>query len=211
MPFAAAAPIIASLVGGGLGIAGGMINGKPKTSTQTSSSTPTLSPEMQALQAQLMAYSQEQMQDPSKGFAPIRQVGLDNINRSFMSAPSRVSSQLASRGYGSSGDVGGQLYRTELGRAGAMSDFEGQLAQAQIQQKNVGAGLSQNLLNSATGRTSTGSSTGPDTSMGDGLMSGGNAMQDLARMLTFNNFLKSPGSSSGYGNMNTSGGGSGIN
>lgn len=135
------------------------------------------------------------MDSPEAGFAPIRQAGLDNINRAYASAPMRVSSQLASRGYGSSGNVGNSLYRNELARGGAMSDFEGQLATSAINQKNVGASLGQQLLNSGRGSTTTG--TGPGTGLSDGLATGGNALSDLSRLLSFNNFLKPQGGGGG--------------
>jgi hypothetical protein len=177
---------ISALISGGAGIASGLLN-KPKTST--SSTTPTLSPEMKALQDRLAAYSNDEMVDPSKGLAPIRTAGLDNINRTFMDIPSRLSSQFASRGYGSSGDFGSSLYKTEYARGGAISDLEGQLAAMANSNRAHGADIGQRLLNSGQGSTST--STGPDTSVGSGINSG---LSTLTSLFTLSQLLKGGGS-----------------
>lgn len=206
MPFAAAAPIIASVIGAGGSIAGSALSGKPKTSTQTSSTTPTLTPQMQALMDQLAGYSTDSMNNPGAGLAPIKNAAIDNVNRNYMSVGSRLNKGFASRGYGSSGSLGDSMLQTEFARAGDLTGLEGQFADRAIGQKNFGASLGTQLLGFGRGSSSEGSSTGPDMSMSNGLLSGGNALENLSRLLMLGNVLKGGGGSS-VGNMNTSGGG----
>lgn len=128
------------------------------------------------------------MTDPSAGLAPIRQAGLDNINRAYMGISSRLGSQFASRGYGSSGDFGSSLYNTEYQRGGAISGLEGQLAQMANSNRQNGASLSEQLLNLTRGSTTTG--TGPSTALSDGFQSAGNGLNNISTLLTLSQALK---------------------
>lgn len=146
---------------------------------------------MQQLQSKLLAYSNQSMNDPQAGFAPIKTAAIDSVNRNYMDMPSRLSSQFASRGYGSSGNFGNSLYRTELSREGDMSSIESQFAKAAIDQRNQGASLGERLLASGRGTTST--STGPDTSAANGFMSGGNALENISTLMMLSKALKGGG------------------
>jgi hypothetical protein len=95
---------------------------------------------------------------------------------------------LARRGYGSSGSTGNSLYRVALARGGDLSNLEGQFADRAITQKNLGATLGEQLLGLGRGTTSTG--TTPDTSLSSGLISGGNALENLSQMLMLSKVLK---------------------
>ncbi len=112
-----------------------------------------------------------------------------------MSVPTRLSSQFASRGYGSSGSFGNSLYNTEYQRQGDLTGLQSKFAQMGLDQQNFGAGLNEQLLNFGKGQTTT--SNGPDTSTGNALMSGGNALSNLSQLLMFQNVLKGGGGSSG--------------
>jgi len=160
-------PIIAAGIGGVSSILGSVFSGKPKTSTSTNTSssasqgassdqstssiTPTFSEPMQQLIAQLLQYSGDSINNPTGALAPIRNAGLDSINRTYADIPNQVASQAARRGYGSSGALGSSLYKVGLARAGAASDLEGQLATQGIQQSQFGAGLGEQLLNLTKG------------------------------------------------------------
>ena len=145
--------------------------------------------------SRLLAFSNDQMVDPAAGLAPIKNAAIDNINRNYMDVPQQVTSQLARRGYGSSGNMGNSLYRVALARGGDLSNLEGQFADRAISQRNLGATLGEQLLGLGRGTTSTG--TTPDTSLSSGLLSGGNALQNLSSLLMFNNVLKGGGGSGG--------------
>jgi hypothetical protein len=128
------------------------------------------------------------MSDPGAGLEPIKTAALDNVNRTYIGVPARLASQFASRGYGSSGEFGNSLYKTELARAGDVSKLEGEFGKAAIDQKNYGAQLATAILNAGRGHTTT--TTGPDTSLGDAFMSGGNALSNIARLFTLHDILK---------------------
>jgi hypothetical protein len=117
---------------------------------------------MQALVRQLMAYGTQSMTDPTSTLAPMRKAGLQQINQAYSSVPGQVTQQMARRGYGSSGAMGDEMYRTGLARAGAVSGLEGQLADRGIQQQQFGASLSDQLMQALRG---TDSSTSGTTSM----------------------------------------------
>lgn len=147
--------------------------------SQQASTETTLSPEMQELMRQLMAYGQQSMQNPMQAMAPIRNAGMQAINATYAQVPNQLSSQMARRGYGSSGTMGNAMLSSNLARANAVSGLEGQLATQGIQQQQYGAGVGQNILNmmrgtttSSTGTTSmSGTSSGTQTQPGPSLFS----------------------------------------
>jgi hypothetical protein len=192
-----AAMLISSLVGAGTSVAGSLLSGKPKTSQQTSSTTPTLTPEMQALMDRLSKFSTDSIDNPQAGFAPIKNAAVDNVNRNYMSLTPRISKQFASRGYGSSGGLGDTMLQTEFARGGDLSQLEGQFADRALTQRNFGANLGANLLNFGKGSSSSGTSTGPDMSLSNGLLSAGNGISNLSTLLMLSNVLKGGGAGGG--------------
>jgi hypothetical protein len=139
---------------------------------------------------QLGDYSQNSMNNPTAMLAPIRNAGLSNINQEYNGVPQQVTQQLASRGFGSSGATGEDLYTVANAKSGAQASLEGQLAQLGVQQSQFGASLGEQLLNTGKGSTSTstgtsttngtssmtGTSTGPNTMAANGLSSLGSSI-----------------------------------
>lgn len=186
MPFLAAAPIIASAVGGGLGILGSFLSGRPRTTTSTT--TPSWGPGQQDLLNQLQNYASTQMNNTDPSFQQMRMAGADRINRRYATLPDQISRQMASRGYGSSGNFGNSMYQTNYARSGEMSDLESQIMQMIMNQRNQGASLSQQLLNSTRATTTTGNT--PDVSGSNALLSGANAFSNIGTLLSLSNILK---------------------
>ena len=158
------------------------------TTNLSSSSTPTFSPDLQALMKQLLSYSGSSMTDPTAAFAPVRNAGLQQINQAYAGVPGQVAKQMASRGYGSSGAAGDAMYRANLARAGSVSSFEGDLAQKAIEQQNFGSTLGMQLLNAGRGTSTTSSGTTAGTSSSSGTetttKSGlGEILSNLAKLL----------------------------
>lgn len=152
----------------------------------STTSSPTFSPQLQSLMDNLQGYSTESMNDPTKQLAPIRNAGLDQINQEYASVPNTVSTQLASRGYGSSGLEGSALTSVANAKAGSQSDLEGQLSSDAINQQNFGASLAEQLLNTGkgsstftSGQTST-AGTGTSQTTSSGL---GGILGSLAQLL----------------------------
>jgi hypothetical protein len=201
MPVAALAP---SLIGAGASIVGSLLSGKPKTQTQTT--TPTLTPQMQQTMDGLLAYGSNAMQNGGgSAVTTMKNNSIDQVNRNYMGVPARLSSQFASRGYGNSGSFGSSLYNTEYQRQGDLSGLQSQFAKMGLDQQNFGAGLNEQLLNFGKGSTTAG--TTPDTSAQNGFLSAGNGLSNLSTLMMLSNVLKG-GGGGGYtpGNMNTSGG-----
>jgi hypothetical protein len=125
---------------------------------------------------QLSDYSTNSMNNPTAQLAPIRNAGLSNINMEYNNAPQQVTQQLASRGFGSSGATGEDLYNVALAKSGAQGSLEGTLANDAVQQSQFGASLGEQLLNTGKGSTTTGSSTTTGTSSTNGTSTGPNTM-----------------------------------
>src|SRR5674476_708060 len=195
--------LIPAVIGGGASIAGSLLSGKPKTSTSTSSTTPTLTPEMQQLMNQLSSYSTGAMQNGGgAALTTMKNASIDQVNRNYQNVPNQLASQFASRGYGSSGNFGNSLYQTEYQRQGALSGLESQYAQMGLQQQNTGANLGEQLLNFGKGSTSTGTGTTPDTSLQNGFLGAGSAVNgigNVAMLTMFNNILKNQQNSNAFG------------
>lgn len=183
------APIAAAGIGGIASIIGGGLAGRSKTYTSTS--TPTWSPEMSALRDRLSSYSQNLMTDPSAGTAPIRAAAQERINRRYAAMPDTISRQMAARGYGSSGNFGNTMYQTAYQRSGELSDLDAQMANLILQQKSQGASLSEQLLNLTRGTTTTGNT--PSTVASDVLQSSGNALNNVATLMTLSKLMKTGG------------------
>lgn len=124
------------------------------------SSTPTFSPSLQALMNQLAGYSTQSMTNPSAQLQPIQNAGLDQINQAYSTAPQVAATQLASRGYGSSGAMGNTLYQAANAKAAAQSNFNGQIAGDAVQQGQFGATLANQLLNTGKGTSTSGTTSG---------------------------------------------------
>lgn len=148
---------------------------------------------MSGLSSQLSANLEDDITSPEKRMEPLRKAGLDNINRSYMGIPSRISSALASRGYGSSGDVGGSLYKAEYERGGAISDLEGKLAAMANGNRTNAMGLTSQFIGSQTGGTQT-ETTNPGWG---GVIAGG--LSGLTTLIGLNSLLKGGGGGSGGG------------
>jgi hypothetical protein len=128
------------------------------------------------------------MSDPAAGLQPLKLSAMEGINRNYAQLPDTISRKLASRGYGSSGKMGGALYGTELARMGDLSDLEGKFAGMVADRQNQGASLGEQLLALASGKDVT--NTGPSNMAGDALMSGGNALNNLSTLLMLSKVLK---------------------
>lgn len=209
------AQLIPSLVGTGASLIGSFLSGKPKTTTstqtgtmnQTNTSTPTFTPEGLQLQRQLLDYQSSLTRDPAAGTGAINSAGVNQINRNYDALPGRISTQLASRGFGSSGQAGDQFYQAGNDRLNNLSNFQSQMNQLILNRQSQGAALGTDLLNANRGTTSnisgtssgTGTSTGPDTSASNlfgtlaGAASSASPLNSLAQLLMLSKTSQQPG------------------
>lgn len=140
-----------------------------------------------------MAKIQQRLADPSAGVGAIKSAAVDNVNRRYMGANDKIAEQLAARGYSSSGKVPITATQVETSRLGDLSNLEGQFGQMILNREDNTLSLADRLLQSAYGRTTTG--TDPGNSLGAGLISGGNALENLTSLMMLDRMLKDPLSS----------------
>ena len=184
-----AAILASALAGGGLSVLGSVLGSRKKT--QTSKTTPTWDPANQGLLDQTRASVSGTLSNPSQYVEPMRLKGIDSINRRYRDVPGRVSEQLAQRGYGSSGEMGKGLFKTEMSRFGDVSDFENMINQMILGEKNSAIGQSQNLLSLTRGTESEG--TIPGNAAGAGLMSAGSGLENIATLMMLTKALQGAG------------------
>lgn len=182
MPFAAAIPLIGSAVGA----IGGALGNRSKTSTygsdQSSKSTATttrnLLPFQQDIIPQLTGYTSDLLTNPGKLLAPIRQQGVNQINRNYARVPQQLADRLLSFGGNASGKFGRALRESELARQASISSLDSALAQQMLAQQGQGASLAEQLLGMNFG--STVSQEGSSSSSGYGTQPGNAAAGGIA-------------------------------
>ena len=180
-----AAMLISSVIAGGAGVAGSVLSNRKKTSE----TTPLLTPQMQTLLDQLLGQSQGMMQDPARGLAPIRRNAMDLINQRYAGSADRISTNLAKRGYLSSGKLPGSFVGLERSRLGDLSGLESTFSTLAADRMNQGTALAERILSSQTGR----SATGTGDALGSGLSAAGSSLGSLTSLMVLSNLLKGGG------------------
>ncbi len=188
-----AAMLISAAVAGGTGIAGAALSSRKKTTT----TTPTIRPESEGL-ADLtrrnLAYSQE---NPEAIYEPQRIAGLDRINRRYRDVPQAITTRLAQRGYGSSGNMSTSMWNAETSRLGELSDFDTAIMEAINNERWRAINGSNAFLASERGQET----TIPGDVAGSALQSGGRAMENFLTLMTLEQLLK-PNSTGTTTNVN---------
>jgi len=133
-------------------LAGGLANRK-----QTSTSMPTLDPAFGGMQSDLIAAIQKRMADPSYGTEPLRLGLMEGVNRRYSTLPQRVTTKLAQRGFGDSGQTGAALKGVELARMGEQGDIATKMAELTLGREDSTLDLINRILAGARGETRTGS------------------------------------------------------
>jgi len=148
--------------------------------------------------------STQLLTDPAAGTEATNLNGIDQINNQYAQMPGQVSQQLAARGFGQSGKLGTAMYNTANAEATAKSGWQSQMAQLVSSRQMQGASLADQLLQMNRGTTTSGTTTGPNTSAAAGFMSAGNGLSNLSSLMMLQNAL-------GGGSVPTSGAYSGNN
>ncbi len=136
----------------GIGAGLGLLSGRSKkstggqTSTRTGSTTPTWSPEFQPLLSGALSGIGARMLNPEAGTEGIRLNALDRVNRRFEGLPDRLSTSLARRGFGKSGQLGQGLKGIETERLRNLSDVDTQMADLIFGREMQGYSLAAQLL-----------------------------------------------------------------
>jgi hypothetical protein len=161
----------------------GYLAGRPKTTTQTQ--TTTYTPEQTALQRALLPRVQERFENPALDLAPLRTEATGRINKTYDSLTKRMEQALVSRGFGRGGKLALGTRTMEMGRAGDLSDLEAKLAT--MQQEHADRTIDE-ATRFAFGYPSgsTASSTTPDTSVAQGV---GGGLETIMTLYTLSKLL----------------------
>lgn len=141
---------------------------------------PTLRPELEPLQNDIIARLRAALEDPSAGLDAIRSAATQRINSRYIGLPDVVSTRLAQRGMGSSGHLGRSLADIEIGRSSDLSGMEAQIAELMLNERARNIGLGEQLIGTNMGRETQGSGVYPGN-VGGGAVTGG--LQGLASIL----------------------------
>lgn len=150
MPLAPA--VIAAIIGGGASIAGGALANK---GSQTSSTSPTIAPEYQGLQGQILNLIKGRLStDPNlTGYTG---TGVAQINSGFNTAAQTQENDLTRRGLATSPIAATVDATRNNARVGAVTDFRNSIPLLARSLQTQDLGLGTNLLNMGRGSTSTG-------------------------------------------------------
>ena len=180
-------------IAAGIGAVGAAVGAKSKTFT--SSTSPTLSPELQSAQSGQLSTLRGITSDPSAGLGPIKQAAQDSINRGYAKLPQLASTKLAARGFGASGKVGDAVYDTEGARLGDLSQLHGKIAELASSRQLTASQILEQMINSGRGSTTTG--TSPGQGLAAGLQSGASSLANWSALHTLSEMFKNGGNFGG--------------
>lgn len=147
-----AAPVVASIIGAIGSTAGGALANR---GSQTASTSPTLSPEFQGLQGQVLKMIQGRLgTDPN--LAGYTGSGVSQINNGFNLAKQASDNNLTARGLATSPIAANVDATREAGRASAVTGFRNSIPLLSRELQTQDLGLAGNVLNMGHGSTSTG-------------------------------------------------------
>ncbi len=194
MPFAAAAPIIASGISA---VGGALANRKQKTTT---TAAPTIDPAYAGLQGDLLKRVQDRMANPGgdANFKTVKNAAMTGVNRSAKAAGTSLNNRLAARGFGGAGTDGRSgraQVDLELDRDRNMGDMEAKFAAMLLDRDDSTMGLAERLLSFGKGQTT--STEGTGNAVAGGLDSG---ISTLTTLLSLDKLMRpSAAGSSGAG------------
>ena len=130
-------PILASIILGGSSVAGGFLAGRDRKTTSTSRVE--LNPEQQQLSTSLSTQLQGNLSRGGRApnVQPIRNQGRTAINRATDNSKTRLETDLASRGFERSGQLGGGFAQIETNRVNAIGNLEAQILEFIEEQKRA--------------------------------------------------------------------------
>lgn len=170
-------------------VIGGLLN---KKSNQTSTTTPTIAPEYQGLQAQMLDMVKRRLAT-STDLSGYTAGGVRDINHTFDLAGQSTANALSARGLGGSPVAGAADASRNVARAGAIGNFRASIPLVQREMQGQDLGLAGSLLGFGRGSTSTGN-----------LSAGGGAagsFENLAAMLGYMQATGQLGRFSGPGSV----------
>lgn len=151
-----AVPIIAAIIGGGASIAGGALANRGNSSSSTA---PTVAPEYQGLQGQILQMIQGRMGQGAAPLAGYAGSGISQINNGFNLTKQSNDNNLTARGLATSPIAANVDATRESGRTAAVTGFRNSLPLLSHELQTQDLGLAGNILNMGRGSTSTGTAS----------------------------------------------------
>lgn len=149
-------PVIMAIIGAAGSAAGGALANRGK---QTSTSTPTVAPEYQGLQGNILQMIQQRLgADPN--LTGYEGSGVAQINQGFNTTAATQENDLTRRGLATSPIAANVDATRNAARAGAVTDFRNSVPLLARSLQTQDLGLGTNLLNMGRGVTSTGTMEG---------------------------------------------------
>lgn len=102
---------------------------------------------------------QGRLENPAAGTDPLRIAAINATNRRFQGLPQKIATNLAQRGYGKSGKLGGELKGVEFARQGEIGDIEGKFAEMLLGREDKNYDLASMLMGLNRGTDQVGSGT----------------------------------------------------
>lgn len=104
-----------------------------------------------------MAGIQDRLANPAAGTDPLRISAINATNRRFQGIPQKLATNLAQRGYGKSGPLGGGIKGLELARQGEIGGIESSFAQMLLGREDKNYDLASMLMSLNRGTDQVGS------------------------------------------------------
>lgn len=139
---------------------------------QTGATARTLTPDQIAAESNIARVSKSLSTNPQAFVAPAQNLAREQVNQNYAGLGESLRQQFLSGGGGSSGKYGTAALAGDLQRRSQLSNVDNQAAATSAMLPVTGAQLSQNLLNTNLGETSTGAQTGTSSGAQTGTSSG---------------------------------------
>lgn len=172
-------------ISSGLGTLGSFLGSRKKTTT----TTPTLSPELQAMMDKNSSFLSGVRDDPGGGLEPIKRAAMDSVNRNYAKLPLIATAKMAQRGFGASGKIGDAVFDTEGARLSDLSGINSKFAEMTSNRQMTAAQILQQMINASRGQ----SQTAPGNVAGNGLTTASNGLENLSLLSTLAKMLSNGG------------------
>lgn len=177
--------LLSSIIGGGASVAASTLGKKGKQTTVTEQSGPQLRPDQKRISQSLSGTLERNLDAPfqSPNISAQRNQARTTINRATDLAKGRLETDLASRGFERSGQGGAGFGAIEANRVGALGDLEARIIEFLQQQetdsnqRNIDNAL--RFLPNGSPSSSTSTSTGGTSALGQGIQSGVSGLTSL--------------------------------
>jgi hypothetical protein len=131
---------------------------RTSTSDTTGSNSPVFSPEQSSMQSSLAASLSDRLKN-GVNLAPMRTAGADTITKAYAGAGDQLSSTLAGRGFGNSGQLGTGMKDIAISQAGAKGNLEAQLQKYSLDEQDKTMSQAQSFAFASPGSSTTNDTT----------------------------------------------------